>query len=76
MNARTPVTLLNGASVSPGCPMEPDTLIAVWPDETWCAYADIPKSGRCLNEYSLYRVTRWRNGEPAGWECVSPFATR
>jgi hypothetical protein len=74
MNARTPDSLLND-SAAPANRLTQDTLIAVWPDETWCAYQDIAKSGRGLNAYSLYRVTRWRNGEPIGYEPVACSAT-
>ncbi len=70
MNARTPEILLNDIAL-PANRLTQDTLIAVWPDETWCAYQDIPRSGRGLNDYSLYRVTRWRNGEPIGYEPVA-----
>lgn len=45
-------------------------LIAVWPDETWCAYADIPRLRRD-DDYQLMRVTRRdKDGAPLGFERV------
>lgn len=50
-------------------PADPD-LIAVWPDETWCAAADIPKMRRA-DDYLLMRVTRRsKDGSPLGFERV------
>jgi hypothetical protein len=46
-------------------------LIAVWPDETWCAYQDIPKMQRD-DDYQLMRVTRrGKGGEPLSYEWVT-----
>lgn len=45
-------------------------LIAVWPDETWCAYADIARQRRD-GDYQLLRVTRrGKDGAPLGFERV------
>ena len=48
-----------------------ENLIAVWPDETWCAYEDIDKMRHGSDDYQVLRVTLWgEDGEPLGFERV------
>jgi hypothetical protein len=65
------MTPQTAAAHAQSAPHAREELIAVWPDETWCAYADIAKMRRD-NDYQLMRVTRrGKDGAPLGFERVN-----